>query len=137
MRFGNQDILAKDKILQEAFFCALASYNGRYVVELLKRMVGIVKTLFVAVIKNLIGQSLNGVVNSSKSVVVVSTEIVLCFLFDDGVIGRDDFGGFISGIRISFFLEITHDSGRRLIKAFIGQNASLLFVAAVYYHFAK
>lgn len=100
-------------------------------------MVSVVKTFFVAVIKNLIGKRPNSAVNPLESRIVIGVKVVFGFLFDDGVVGGDNFGGFVGSIGIALFLKITHDSGCRLIKAFIGQNAFLLFIAAVYYHFAK
>ena len=142
LRFGNNDVAVIYRRLnlrksEETFFGALAGDYRRDMVELFKRVIGVVETFFVAVIKNLIGQRLNRIVNAAESVIIVGIEIVFGLLFDNGMIGRNNFGGFVGRIGITFFLEITHDPGGGLIKAFIGQNAFLLFIAAVYYHFAK
>ena len=117
-----------------AFFQALTADNGINMVKFFKRMIGVVKTLFVAVVKDFVGQRLNCVVNSLKSGVVVGIEIVFCFFLYKVMVSRNDFCRFVGGVGIAFFFKVAHNARRRLIKAFVGQNASLTFIVTINNH---
>ena len=98
-------------------------------------MISVVQTFLVTVVKNLVGQRLDGAVNAFKSGIVVFVEIVFALFSDDIVIRGNNFSSFVSLVGIAFLFKVAHNARRRLIKAFVRQNALLLFVITINYHF--
>lgn len=122
------------KKLARTFFNVLATDNGINMVKFFKRMICVVITLLVTVIKNLIRQSFNCVVNSLKGLIVVLIIIIFCAFFNQIMVCRYNLCGFISGIGIPFFFKVPHNLCGRLIKTFISQNAFLLFIVTINNH---
>ena len=50
------------------------------------------------------------------------------------MIGRDNLGSLVSRVGVTLAFKVTHNLGRCLVEAFIGQNASLLFIITINYH---
>ena len=90
--------------------------------------------LLVIIIKNLICQTVNRPVNPLKSGIVIGVEIIFSFFLYNIMIGRDNFGSLVSRVGVTLAFKVTHNLGRCLVEAFIGQNASLLFIITINYH---